>query len=98
MVDITETLNTPRIQPDFPLMPSLEMPCESATLKYAEGASDARPFPYGWSYAQGVPPTNAATDPSAAHKSASRNFIGIVLSYRNYEDLTIPGPESVESI
>jgi hypothetical protein len=77
-------------------------------MKLADFSSDNQ-FQYGEAglrpplhtrlvYGHGMPPTNAATDPSAAHKSASRKFIGIVLSDRTYEDLTIPGPESDESI
>ena len=63
-----------------------------------EGAGLRPPPQTRFVYGHGMPPTTAATDPSTAHKSASRNFIGIVLSYRTYEDLTIPGPESAESI
>jgi hypothetical protein len=72
------------------------MPFETTCpIEHAEGASSARPFPRLRGYAQGVPPTNAATDPSAAHNKASRKFIGIVLSScRTDEDSTIPGPES----
>ncbi len=64
----------------------------------AEGASGARPSHRYRGYAQGVPPTNAATDPRTAHNTASRNFIGIVLSNRTVEHSTIPGPESRKSI
>lgn len=78
----------------LPLMPIQT----TSRRRSAEGASGARPSQRFGAYAQGVPPTNAATDPRTAHSTASRNFIGIVLSCRTYEDLTIPGPESRKSI